>query len=68
MDNEVIAEFSKTILKYWGASYQLVPPNVQRRNAAERAIGKFKAHFLAILAVVDPEFPKFMWDNLFVQT
>ena len=35
LDNEVSAEFKKTIVKDWGASYQLVPPNVHRRNVAE---------------------------------
>ena len=67
-DNEVSAEFKKTILKYWGASYQLVPPNVHGRNVAERAIRTFRAHFLEILAGVDPYFPKFMWGNLLLQT
>ena len=56
------------IMKYWGAKYQLVPPNVHRQNIAERAIRIFKAHFLEILAGVDPDFPKYMWDNLLVQT
>ena len=51
-------------MKDWGATYQLVPPNVHRRNIAERAMRTFKAHFLEILSGVDPEFPKFMWDNL----
>ena len=55
-------------MKDWGATYQLVPPNVHRRNIAERAIRTFKAHFLAILEGVDPYFPKYMWDNLLVQT
>ena len=55
-------------MKYWGASYQLVPPNVHRRNISERDIQTFKAHFLEILAGVDPEFPNVMWDNLLVQT
>ena len=55
-------------MKYWGAIYQLVPPNVHRRNLAERAIRTFKAHFLEILAGVYPNFPKYMWDNLLVQT
>ena len=68
LDNEVSAEFKKTIVKNWGDSYQLVPPNVDRRNVAERAIRKFKSQFLAILYGVDPDFPKFMWDNLLVQT
>ena len=68
LDNEVSTEFKKTVMKDWGASYQLVPLNAHRRNIAERAIRTFKAHFLEILAGVDPEFPKFMWDNLLVQT
>ena len=41
-------------LKRWGATYQLVPPNVHRRNITERAIRTFKA--------------KYMWDNLLAQT
>ena len=28
LDNEVSEEFKKTIKNYWGATYQLVPPNV----------------------------------------
>ena len=52
----------------WGGSYQLVLPNVHRRNVAERAIRTLKAHFLEILTGVDPDFPKFMWDNLLIQT
>ena len=57
LDNEVSTAFKKTIMKDWGATYQLVPPNVHRRNIAERAIITFKAHFLGILAGVDPDFP-----------
>ena len=60
LDNEVSAEFKKTIQQNWGAKYQLVPPNVHRRNISERAIRTFKAHFLAILAGVYPDFPKYM--------
>ena len=55
-------------MKYWDATYQLVPPNVHRLNISERAIVTFKAHFLAILAGVDPNFTKYIWDNLLVQT
>ena len=68
LDNEVSSEFKKTIVKDWGSKYQLVPLNVHRRNIAERAIRTFKAHFLEILAGVDLDFPKFMWDNLLVKT
>ena len=55
-------------MKDWGATYQLVRPNVHRRNIAERAIRAFKAHFLSILAGVNPDSPQYMWDNLLVQT
>ena len=68
LDNGVSSEFKKTIMKDRGATYKLVPPNVHRRNIEERAIRTFKAHFTAILAGVDPDFPKYMWDNLLVQT
>ena len=68
LDNEVSAEFKKTIKKDWGATYQLVPPNFHRINIAEIPIRTFKAHFLAILAGVDPYSPKYMWDNLLEQT
>ena len=50
LDNEVSYEFNKTIINDWGATYQLVPPNVHIQNIAERAIRTFKAHFIAILA------------------
>jgi hypothetical protein len=55
---------SATITQTWKATYQLVPPNMHRRNAAERAMPTFKDHFLAILASVDPAFPKSHWDLL----
>ena len=51
----------------WKVRYQLVPPNMHRRNAAERAIRTFKAHFIAILAGVARDFPRNMWDKLLPQ-
>ena len=41
---------------------------MHRRNAAERAIRTFKAHFIAILAGVAPDFPRHLWDLLLPQT
>jgi hypothetical protein len=40
---------------------------MHRRNKAERAIRTFKAHFLSILASVDPAFPPNRWDLLLPQ-
>ena len=34
LNNEVSTEFKKTMMKDWGATYQLVPPNVHLRNIA----------------------------------
>ena len=48
--------------------FQLLPPDIHRRNAVERAIHTFKAHLLAVLSGVAPEFPQFLWDLLLVQT
>ena len=36
---------------------QLVPPNLHRTNAEEKAIGIFKDHFISGLATVHPSFP-----------
>ena len=68
LDNEVSAYFKMTIVEDWCATYQLVPPNVHRKNVSEIATHTFKAHFLAVLSGVDPKFPKFMWYNLLIQT
>ena len=47
--------------------FQLAPPHIHRRNAAERAIRTFKDHFLAGLASLDPTFPMYLWDRLISQ-
>jgi len=68
LDNECSAEYIRTITEDWKATYQLVPPNVHRRNLAERAIQTFKAHFLSILAGLSKAFPNYLWDKLLPQT
>ena len=40
---------------------------MHRRNRAERAIRRFKSHFLSILARVDKAFPPYLWDLLLSQ-
>ena len=44
-----------------------MPPDVHRRNAAERATRTFKAHFLGILAGIERSFPRSLWDTLLPQ-
>ena len=49
-------------------NFQLITPNIHRINAPERAIRTFRAHFLAVLSGVAPDFPQFLWDLLLVRT
>ena len=67
MDNEASAAYTENITEVWKCTHQKVPPDMHRRNKAERAIRTFKAHFLAILASVDPAFPRNRWDLLLPQ-
>ena len=46
----------------------MCPPDNHRRNAAERAIRTFKAHFIDILAVISTDFHRNLWDLLLPQT
>ena len=59
LDNEASHLYKEAIEKEQ-CTYQLVPPNNHRRNAAERAIRTFKDHFLRIIAGVAPTFPMSM--------
>ena len=66
MDNEASANLKSTmsLAKY---TYQLVPPENHRVNAAERAIQTWKNHFIAGLATLPTDFPLFEWDRLVLQ-
>jgi hypothetical protein len=66
MDNEASNELKQALAKN-DLAYQLVPPHLHRRNAAERAIRTFKSHLLACLATCDPDFPISEWDRLLFQ-
>jgi hypothetical protein len=47
--------------------FQLAPPGIHQRNAAERAIRTFKNHSIAGLCSVDQHFPLHFWDRLLPQ-
>ena len=68
LDNEASALYHQLITDKWKADFQLVLTNIHRCNTAERDIRTFKAHFLAILARVAPDYPRNMWDLLIPQT
>ena len=64
LNNEASAEYKRAITE----KCQLVPPNTHRRNAAERAICMFKAHFISILVGAASYFPSNLWDLFLPQT
>jgi hypothetical protein len=66
LDNECSA-ILKQFLKDENVDYQLVPPGVHRRNAAERDIHTFQNNFIAGLCSVDKDFPLHLWDALIDQ-
>jgi hypothetical protein len=51
----------------WSSLTQLVPPHCHRRNAAERATGNFKEHFVAGISSVDLSFPMHLLDSILPQ-
>eukprot|EP00804_Cyclotella_cryptica_P011209 CCRYP_007737-RB/>CCRYP_007737-RB protein AED:0.21 eAED:0.17 QI:0/-1/0/1/-1/1/1/0/1078 len=66
LDNEAPEEF-KLAIRDNGCKVELVPPDMHRRNAAERAIQTFKGHCIATLAGVSNDFPINQWDRLLPQ-
>ena len=66
LDNEA-SDALQQFMTAEGVDYQLVPPHIHRRNAAERAIRTFKNHFVAILSSTDLQFPLNLWDKMLPQ-
>ena len=66
LDNEASAAL-QSFMADNAIDFQLAPPHVHRRNAAERAIRTFKNHFIAGLCSTDPSFPLNLWDRLLPQ-
>ncbi len=66
LDNEASTAL-KTFNRAHHIEYQLVPPHMHRRNAAERAIRTFKNHLVTGLCSTDDAFPLHLWDRLLPQ-
>ena len=66
LDNEA-SQLLKDEMDKAEIQWQLVPPEIHRRNAAERAIRTYKNHLISGLASTDPKFPLHLWDRLIVQ-
>ena len=67
LDNEVLDDFLQHI-KQVGIMHEKVPQHMFQFNSAEKAIQKFKNHFIAILSGVHKQFPMYLWDQLLLQT
>ena len=66
LDNEA----SQALKKYNNdqqIDYQLTPPHIHCRNAAERAIRTWKNHLIAGLSSTDDNFPMHLWCRLIKQ-
>ena len=66
LDNESFVAL-KAFLRDSDIDFQLFPPQLHRRNAAERAIRTFMNHFIAGLSGVDKNVPLHLWDKLLPQ-
>ena len=66
LDNECSFEMKQAFTAAT-VKFQLVPPHLHRRNAAERAIRTFKNHLIAGLCTCDSRFPASYWDKILPQ-
>ena len=66
MENECSRDLKETIKKY-EIDFQLAPPHMHRRNAAEQSIRNYKNHFISGFSMTDPDFPIRKWDRLLSQ-
>jgi hypothetical protein len=66
LDNEC-SKLLKEFMHANDVDFQLVPPGIYRRNAAERVIPTFKNHFIAGLCSVDELFRIHLWDQILPQ-
>ena len=65
-DNEASHRHKSTLLKS-KIDNQLVPPDVHRRNAAQRTIQTLQALIITTLCIADPKFLAYEWDRLLPQ-
>jgi hypothetical protein len=66
LDNEASAGL-KRFMTQQKVQYQLVPPHIHRRNAAEKAISTFKDHLIAGICSTDKQWPIHLWCRLIPQ-
>ena len=65
-DNECSSDLKEAMKKY-EIDFQLAPPQMHRKNAAERAIITCKNHFISGFSTTDPDLTISKWDQLLSQ-
>eukprot|EP00804_Cyclotella_cryptica_P016748 CCRYP_002050-RA/>CCRYP_002050-RA protein AED:0.41 eAED:0.41 QI:0/-1/0/1/-1/1/1/0/175 len=63
LDNKASAAYKQAILDS-GMTYHLMPPDDHRRNVVEKAIQRWKDHFVAVLSSTADKFPLHLWCQL----
>jgi hypothetical protein len=66
LDNEATSALQDFLVAS-DIDFQLAPPHIHRRNAAERAILAFKNHFITGIRSTNPAFSLNLWDKLLPQ-
>ena len=66
MDNKCSSDLREAMTNY-EIDFQLAPPHMNRKNAAERAIRTCKNHFISEFSTKDIYFPISEWDRLLSQ-
>ena len=66
LDKKLLSILKQALLKH-KIKYQLVPPHIHRRNAAERDIKTIKAHLISCLCDADTQYPSKDWDLFILQ-
>ena len=66
LDNEC-SQILKDYMQGENEEFQLVPPHLHRRNAAERAIQTWKNHFISGIVSTHNKFPLHLWCRLLPQ-
>ena len=66
LDNEVSDDLKK-YFEETNMQFQLVPPHMHQRKAAECSVRTFKNHFIISLCTVESHFHLYLWDRLLLQ-
>ena len=66
MENQCSSDLREAMEKY-EIGFQLAPPHMHRRNAAEQAIITDKKHFISEFLTTDHDLPIGKWDRLLSQ-